>query len=201
MPQARKITLTAAEEATLVEARDNHPVPYSGAGRRDAQGRRRLVRPPGRGRGPAPAAMPGDRRRLDRLLPGIRGGRLGDPSRPRRKPAYARAGLRRQEQAAAAVLDQVHRSHGGRRFDPSRWTLATLLTTVLWLRSLGVSGLSRLLSRLKSATAAARSTSTRPTPSTTPSGRRPRPPRGPRRSPGPAWQGLAVYISQVPTNK
>jgi transposase len=150
MPQARKITLTAAEEATLVEARDNHPVPYAreraAAMLKVAAGWSvRQVAAVGLLRPRCPETV-GDW--IDRyqefgvVALGIRPGRG-------RKPAYARAGLAAKE-AAAAVLDQVHRSpRVAAGIDRSRWTLATLLTTVLWLRSLGVSGLSRLLSRLK----------------------------------------------------
>jgi hypothetical protein len=148
MPQPRTITLTAAEETTLVEARDNHPVPYSreraAAVLKVASGwpvRRVAADGLLRRRRPETVADWVDRyQELGVVALGIRPGRG-------RKSAYARAGLSR-EQAAAAMLDQVHRSPRLAGMDHSRWALATLLTAVLWLKGLTLGGLSRLLSRL-----------------------------------------------------
>lgn len=147
MPCARTILLTAAEETTLVEARDHHPVPYAreraaavlkvAAGwsvrRVAAEG---LLRP----RRPETVGEWVDRY-LERgvVALGVRPGRG-------RKPVYAQAGLS-PEKAAAMVLEKVHRSPRVLGVDRSRWSLATLLTAVLWLQGLTVSGLSRLLSR------------------------------------------------------
>jgi transposase len=148
MPQPRTIRLTAAEETTLVEARDHHPVAYSreraAAVLKVASGRsvRRvaadgLLRP----RRPETVGDWVDRyQELGVVALGVRPGRG-------RKSVYAGAGLSRG-QAAEAVLDQVHRPPRSAGVDRSRWSLAALLATALWLRGLSLSGLSRLLSRL-----------------------------------------------------
>jgi transposase len=148
MPLARTIVLTAAEEVTLSEARDHHPLPY-------ARERAAAVLKVAAGWSVRRVAAAG-------LLRPRRPETVGDwldayrqwgvvalvvrPGRGR-KPAYARAGLSRGE-AAAAVLETVHRSPRVAGLDRSRWTLAALLTALLWLGGLTAGGLSRLLARL-----------------------------------------------------
>ena len=148
MPLARTIPLTAAEEATLLEARDHHPWPYAreraaailkvAAGwsvrRVAAEGLLRPRRPESVG-----DWLDGYQQRGVVALV-VRPGRG-------RKPAYARAGLSR-EQATAAVRDTVHQPPRTAGLDHARWTLAALLTAVLWLGGLTASGLSQLLARL-----------------------------------------------------
>src|SRR5271165_5513657 len=109
MPQLRTISLTTAEATTLVEARDNHPVPYAreraAAVLKVASGWSvRRIAADGLLRPRRPETV-GDW--VDRYLErgvvalAIRPGRG-------RKPVYAEAGLSPQK-AAEAVLDQVHR--------------------------------------------------------------------------------------------
>ena len=148
MPLARTIVLTAAEELTLVQARDHHPLPYAreraaavlkvAAGwsvRRVAA--RGLLRP----RRPETVGS-----WIDGYL--VRGvvALVVRPGRGR-KPAYVHAGLAR-EPAAAAVLEVVHRPPRAAGLDRARWSLAALLGAFLWLRGMTISGLSRLLTRL-----------------------------------------------------
>jgi hypothetical protein len=148
MPLARAIRLTAAEEATLVAARDHHPVPY-------ARERAAAVLKVAAGWSVRRVATEG-------LLQPRRPETVGDwvdrflergvvalavrPGRGR-KPAYAQAGLS-AERAAAEMLEDVHRLPRAAGVDRSRWSLAALLTAVRWLGELSVSGLSRLLARL-----------------------------------------------------
>src|SRR3954470_3128571 len=148
MPQVRTITLTAAEQTTLAEARDNHPAPRSreraAAVLKVASGWSvRRVAAVGLLRRRRPETV-GDR--VDRYQQRGIVALLIRPGRGR-KPAYAAAGLAPAE-AAEAVLGQVHRSPRGVGVDRSRWSLATLLTAVLWLKDLSRSGLCRLLVRL-----------------------------------------------------
>jgi len=148
MPLARTITLTDAEEATLLEARDHHPLPYAreraaailkvAAGwsvrRVAAEGLLRPRRPDSVG-----DWLDGYRHRGVVALV-VRHGRG-------RKPAYARADLSRP-QATAALLDAVHQSPRAAGLDRARWSLAALLAAVLWLGGVTPSGLSQLLARL-----------------------------------------------------
>jgi transposase len=148
MPLARTIALSAAEELTLTQARDHHPRPYAreraaavlkvAAGwsvrRVAAEGLLRPRRPETVGEW------------VDAYLGRGVVGLVMRPGRGR-KPAYARAGLSR-EQAAAAVLDRVRRPPRAAGLDRSRWTLAGLLAAVLWLTGMSAGGLSRLLPRL-----------------------------------------------------
>jgi transposase len=148
MPLARTIALTAAERLTLVQARDHHPLPYAreraAAILKVADGRSvRRVAAAGLLRPRRPETV------ADWVDAYLRRGVIALVVRPGRgrKPAYARAGLARA-QAAAMVLDQVHRPPRVAGVDRSRWSLATLLTAILWLGGLSLSGLSRLLARL-----------------------------------------------------
>ncbi len=148
MPLARRITLTAAEELTLTQARDHHPVPYAreraAAILKVAAGWSvRRVAADGL-LGPRSSETVGDW--IDRYQEQGIVALMVRPGRGR-KPLFAKAGLS-AEQAAATVLDQVHRSPRLAGVDRSRWSLATVLATVFWLKGLSLSGLSRLLSRL-----------------------------------------------------
>jgi transposase len=148
MPRAHTIELTDAERSTLEQARDHHPLAYAreraaailkvAAGqsvrRVAAAGLLRARRPETVGEWVAAYT----RRGIVALV--VRPGRG-------RKPAYARAGLSRAG-AAAAVLEVLHRSPRVAGLECSRWTLAALLATILWLGGLSLSGLSHLLERL-----------------------------------------------------
>ncbi len=149
MPLARTIALTAAEQLTLVKARDHHPLAYA----RERAAAILKVAAGDSVRHVAAAGLLRPRRPetvgawVDAYL---RRGIVALVVRPGRgrRPAYARAGLSR-EQAAAAALEVVHRSPRAAGVDRSRWTLAALLTTILWLGGLSKSGLSHLLDRLR----------------------------------------------------
>ena len=148
MPLARTIALTDSERVTLAQARDHHPLPY-------ARERAAAILKVAAGwsvRRVAAAGLLRPRRpetvgaRVDAYLRRGVVARVVRPGRGR-KPAYARAGLARA-QAGAAVLETIHRSPRVAGVDRSRWTLAALLTAILWLGGLSKSGLSRLLGRL-----------------------------------------------------
>jgi hypothetical protein len=148
MPLARTIALIDAERITRAQARDHHPRPYAreraaailkvAAGwsvrRVGAAGLLRTRRPETVG---------------DWVDAYLRRGVVALVVRPGRgrKPAYARAGIARAR-AAAAVLETIHRSPRVVGVDRSRWTLAALLTAILGLGGLSLSGLSRWLARL-----------------------------------------------------
>jgi transposase len=148
MPLARTITLTSAEETTLAEARDHHPVPYAreraAAVLKVAAGWSvRWVAADGLLRPRRPETV-GDW--IDRYLERGVVALAVAPGRGR-KPAYARAGLA-PERAAEEVLDRVHQAPRAAGVDRSRWDLAALRTAVLWLAGLTAGGLSRRLGRL-----------------------------------------------------
>jgi transposase len=148
MPLARTIALTDPERLTLVQARDHHPLAY-------ARERAAAILKVAAGDSVRRVAAAG-------LLRPRRPETIGDwvdaylrrgvvalvvhPGRGR-KSAYTRAGLA-PAQAAAAVLEKLHRPPKAAGVERSRWTLAALLTAVLWLGGLSISGLSRALGRL-----------------------------------------------------
>lgn len=148
MPMARTIVLTAAEQETLVAARDHHPLAYA----RERAAAILKVAAGWSARRVAAVGLLRPRRpeTVGEWIDGyLKRGVVALVVRPGRgrAPAYARADLS-PEQATAAVLEVVHRPPSAAGLDRARWGLAALLGAVVWLRGLTVSGLSRLLARL-----------------------------------------------------
>jgi hypothetical protein len=145
MPRARTTKLSPEERTTLTAARDHHPVPY-------ARERAAAILKVADGRSVRRVALEGllcertpetvsawidefEARGVVALV--VRHGRG-------RKPAYARAGLE-PPQAAEAILEVVHQTPRAAGLERSRWTLAALLSVILWLKGMSISRLSRLL--------------------------------------------------------
>jgi hypothetical protein len=145
MPRARTTILSPEERATVIAARDHHPLFYSRERAAailkvaDGWSVRRVARD-GLLHDYCPETVSGwidqfEARGVVALV--VRPGRG-------RKPADARAELAPQ-QAAEAILETVHQSPRATGVERSRWTLAALMSAILWLKGMSVSGLSRLL--------------------------------------------------------
>jgi hypothetical protein len=148
MPLAHTIALTAPERLTLVQARDHHPFPY-------ARERAAAILKVAAGDSVRHVAAAGSLRpRRPETIGDWVDAYLGRgvvalvvrPGRGR-ESAYARGGLA-PARAAAAVLETLHRPPKAAGVERSRRTLAALLTAVLGLGGLSISGLSRAPGRL-----------------------------------------------------